>query len=63
MLFISTSYGSDLEREKRIADEIVDAIIDGDAVFLEANNNEFLSITYYSTGTDDYIDNDETRLR
>ena len=44
IFFISTSYASDLEREKRMADEIVDAIIDGDAVYLEANNNEFLSI-------------------
>lgn len=35
---------SDLEREQRMADEIVDAILDGEAVFLEANNNRFLSI-------------------
>ncbi|MBT8118453.1 MAG: alpha/beta hydrolase family protein [Gammaproteobacteria bacterium] len=42
--FLSTVNASDLEREKRMADEIVDAIIDGDAVYLEANDQEFLSI-------------------
>ncbi len=41
---ISTAYASDLEREKRMADEIVDAILDGDAVFLKANDHEFLTI-------------------
>ncbi len=41
---VSTIYASDLQREKRMADEIVDAILDGDAVFLEANGHEFLSI-------------------
>lgn len=51
LCFVSTSYASDLDREKRMADEIVDAIIDGDAVFLEVNNNEFLSI---------YTETDET---
>jgi len=39
---------SDLAREKRLADEIVDAILDGDAVFLKAKVDEseldFLSI-------------------
>ena len=42
--FISTSYASDLAREKRMADEIVDAIVDGEAVFLQADDKEFLSI-------------------
>lgn len=42
--FISTAYASDIEREKRMADEIVDTILDGDAVFLKANGHEFLSI-------------------
>jgi pimeloyl-ACP methyl ester carboxylesterase len=42
--FISITYASDMEREKRMADQIVDAIIDGDAVYLEANDQEFLSI-------------------
>jgi len=41
---VSTIYASDLQREKRMADEIVDAILDGDAVFLEVNGHEFLSI-------------------
>ena len=42
--FISTSFASDLAREKRMADEIVDAIVDGEAVFLQADDKEFLSI-------------------
>ena len=42
--FISTSYASDLAREKRMADEIVDAIVDGEAVYLQADDKEFLSI-------------------
>jgi pimeloyl-ACP methyl ester carboxylesterase len=42
--FISTSSASDLAREKRMADQIVDAIIDGEAVFLKADDTEFLSI-------------------
>lgn len=42
--FISTSYASDLAREKRMADEIVDAIVDGEAVFLQADDKQFLSI-------------------
>jgi hypothetical protein len=32
------------ERESRLADEIVDGIMDGDAEWLTANNREFLSI-------------------
>jgi len=36
--------GSDLEREKRMADEIVDAIIDGDAVDLPISKKTFLGI-------------------
>jgi len=35
---------ADLPREKRMADEIVDVILDGEAVFLKANNHEFLTI-------------------
>lgn len=34
----------DLAREKRMADEIVDAIFDGDPLWLEAGGNEFLGI-------------------
>ncbi len=35
---------SDLEREKRLSDQIVDAIFDGDPFFLNADGHEFLSI-------------------
>ena len=44
LLFLSPVSASDLEREKRMADEIVDVILDGDAVFLKAANHKFLSI-------------------
>ena len=40
----SSINAADLAREKRMADEIVDVILDGDAVFLEADNHRFLSI-------------------
>lgn len=49
----SWSFASDLEREKRMADEIVDAILDGDAVFLEANDQEFLTI--YTEANDEPV--------
>jgi hypothetical protein len=35
---------SDLDKEKRWADQIVDSILDGEAVWLEADDNKFLSI-------------------
>jgi pimeloyl-ACP methyl ester carboxylesterase len=35
---------SDLSREKRMYDEIVDAILDGDVEMMEADGHEFLSI-------------------
>lgn len=35
---------SDLAREKRMATEIVDTILDGEAVFLNANEHEFLGL-------------------
>lgn len=35
---------SDIEREKRLAGQIVDSIIDGEAVFLKSGEHEFLSI-------------------
>ena len=41
---LSPASASNLDREKRMADEIVDAILDGEAVFLQANDNAFLSI-------------------
>jgi len=47
----SAVYSSDLMRERRMADEIIDVIIDGDAVFLEADNHKFLSI--YTEAEDD----------
>ena len=42
--FLSPVNASDLLREKRMADEIVDAIIDGDPVYLKADGHEFLNI-------------------
>jgi hypothetical protein len=35
---------SDLEREKRLGDQIVDSIMDGDAVYLNAGSHSFLTI-------------------
>jgi pimeloyl-ACP methyl ester carboxylesterase len=43
MLF-GTVLASDLAKEKRWADQTVDSILDGDAVWLIANNLKFLSI-------------------
>lgn len=37
-------YASDLAKEKRWADQVVDAIIDGDAVWLNNGKNDFLGI-------------------
>ena len=45
LLFASSGLeASDWERELRLADEIVDSILDGDAVMLKAAEREFLSI-------------------
>lgn len=44
LLTFSVVFAGDIAREKRIADEIVDSILDGDAVYLNANDHEFLSI-------------------
>ncbi len=51
ILIISTSspatageLGSDLEREQRLADEIVEAILDGEPVTLAADGHDFLGI-------------------
>ncbi|MDH5425673.1 MAG: alpha/beta hydrolase family protein [Gammaproteobacteria bacterium] len=51
LLFITVnnSMASDLAREKRLHDEIVDSIMDGDPVLLKANNHSFLSIHMEST--------------
>jgi pimeloyl-ACP methyl ester carboxylesterase len=35
---------SDIAREKRLASQVVDSIIDGEAVFLKSGDHEFLSI-------------------
>lgn len=47
-LFLSTILfsvqASDLAREKRLADEIVDAILDGEPVYLQDGKHNFLSI-------------------
>ena len=54
---LSPVHASDLQREKRMADEIVDAILDGDAVFLKAaddtSEHEFLSI--YTEAADEPV--------
>ena len=42
--FTSSAFASDLQREKRLADEIVDSILDGEAVYLKSGKNKFLSI-------------------
>ncbi len=45
LAFLSlTVQASDLQREKRLMDQIVDAIMDGDPEMLSANGHEFLSI-------------------
>lgn len=43
---------SDLEREKRLASEIVDSIMDGEPVMLDADGTEFLAI-YAETDADE----------
>lgn len=42
--FVASVDAADLEREKRMADEIVDSILDGDAVFLSAGEHSLLTI-------------------
>lgn len=39
-----TLQASNLDREKRWADQIIDSIMDGDAVWLTADDHQFLSI-------------------
>lgn len=41
---ITAVYASDLAREKRLTNEIIDSIMDGEAVFLESADHKFLSI-------------------
>ncbi len=40
----TTAQASDLEREKRLSNQIVDAIFDGEPFFLTADDHEFLAI-------------------
>lgn len=44
LCFMAPLMASDLAREKRLADEIVDAIFDGEPEMLEANGHAFLTI-------------------
>ena len=44
LTFSFNLYASDLEKEKRWADQVVDAIIDGEAVWLNDGKNNFLGI-------------------
>lgn len=44
LILASSLYAADLIREKRLADEIVDTIIDGEVVFLQSQGHAFLSI-------------------
>jgi predicted alpha/beta hydrolase family esterase len=44
LTYLSPVSAADLAREKRMADEIVDVILDGDAVFLEVDDHQFLNI-------------------
>ena len=39
-----TAHASDLAKEKRWADQVVDAILDGDAVWINDGTSEFLGI-------------------
>ena len=53
MLFMFFSaHASDVEREKRLAAEIEDSIIDGDGLYLKANGFEFFNI-YTEAETED----------
>ena len=42
--FSMSVYASNIEREKRLSNEIVDNIMDGDAEFLKSGDHEFLGI-------------------
>lgn len=48
-IFTLTAQAADLEREKRLADEIVDMIVEGEPVWLQAGDHPFLSIYMPST--------------
>ena len=44
LLLFNQVQASDLAKEKRWSDQVVDSILDGDAVWLKAGSHEFLSI-------------------
>ena len=44
LVFIPLAQSSDLAREQRLKEQIIDAILDGDAQMLSAEDHEFLSI-------------------
>jgi len=44
LLQTASLLASDLDKEKRWADQIVDSILDGDPVWLVADDHKFLSI-------------------
>ncbi len=44
MSFFQPAIASNFAREQRLADEIIDSILDGDPEMLEADGNEFLTI-------------------
>lgn len=44
MIMATVSHASDMAREQRLADEITEAILDGEAVYLKADEHKFLSI-------------------
>jgi pimeloyl-ACP methyl ester carboxylesterase len=50
LVLLPSAQASDLDKEKRWADQIVDALIDGDAVWLKADGVEFLGIHTEATG-------------
>ncbi len=44
LLFSLTAIASDVDKEKRWADQIIDALIEGDAIWLNAGEHKFLGI-------------------
>ena len=51
LVFASSANATDLAKEKRWADQVVDSILDGDAVWLNDGSNDFLGI-YTEAGED-----------
>jgi len=44
VLVSNTSFASDLDKEKRWADQIIDSLLDGDAIYLNDGKSNFLAI-------------------